>query len=199
MDDEKYLGEESSILDEMSETEVSQDYTGMVGTAIICLSMYIPIWIPEMAPYVGWIIILGFAIVFAPNLLKWKETSIHEFIGSETYFGDGDIYEQFIVEDIMTVVAAAEPFPFAEYCYEEEDIEQFINAVGGTAQLDPEAIEERITIAVAKRAAEITARPSIIKTLKFSLRNNRFVKNRFTARWHKEDTSTYKLEEDSEE
>jgi len=193
--DENYLGDEASILDEMQETEVSQDYTGMVGTAIICLSMYIPIWIPEMAPYIGWIIVLGFAIVFAPNLLKWREVAENTFIGSETYFGDGDIYEQFIVEDIMTVVAAAEPFEFAEYCYAEEDIEKFITAVGGTPQINPDVIDERITLAVAKRAAEINARPSMRKALKFWLFNNRIAKRLSREK----DTSVVKLTEDVEE
>lgn len=189
---EKFLGDEQTILDEMQETEVGKDWTGIIGTAIICLSMYIPMIIPTMGPFVGWIILFGFVIIATPGILKWKDVATSEFIGSETYFGDGDVYEQFIVEDMMTVVAAAEPFPFAEYCYKEEDLEQYITMVGGKPQVSAEAINERITKAIAERAAEMTAKPSVKGALKFWLSNNRIARR---LRREK-DTEIYKMSED---
>jgi len=195
------LTDEESILDELRDTEVARDYTGMLGTAIICLTISLPMYLPDLAPHAWIIFIIGLGVLSAPNFLKWRETSINDFIGSETYFGDGDIYEQFAVKDIMTVVAAAEPFPFAEFCYAEEDIEKYITDFGGTPQISKESINERIDFAIAKEAALIAARPSIIRTLKFSLRNNRFINHRFVKRFVKrfrkeKDTSVYKLTED---
>lgn len=193
---DKELTDEESILDEMQDTELAKDWTGMIGTAIICLSMYIPFWMPEMASHIGWVILFGFVIVLAPGLLKWKEVSVNSYIGSETYIGDGDIYEQFAVKNIETVVAAAEPFPFAAYCYEEEDIEKYITDFGGDSEIDPDIIKERITKAVADQAAIIIAKPSIRRALKFWLLHN----NRIAKRLRKEkDIEIYNLTEDVED
>ena len=186
---DKEYSDEAMILDELQDVEPPKEYYGYIGIICIFMSTYIPIFYPAMGAYMWIGMIIGFGVILYPNVMKYKEVAGKMFFGSETYIGDDDIYEQFEVTDVITVVAAANPFPFAEHCYNEEDITEPITALGGRVLIDPVAIRERITIEVAEKAALLAAEPTIKKALKHW--------------WHKKrhrgkDTSEYTLEEDVE-
>lgn len=180
---------EASILDEIQTTEKPVDIWGYIGIALICVTPSIPAYFPAFAGYSIWSIIIGFIILVAPNILKWKEVAGNVFIGSETYIGEDDIYEQFAVEDIITVCEAAEPFPFAEHCYKEEDITSYIDSVGGKSMISPDEIKKQIAMERKKLAEREELNPSIMRTLK--------------AKWklfklRRLDKKEYHLEEDTD-
>ena len=180
---------DASILDEIQPTDKPTDIMGYVGIIMIVASPYIPAYFPAFGQYMMLSIIIGFIILIAPNILKYKEIAGKVFIGSETYIGEDDVYEQFAVDDIIEVIAAAEPFPFAEHCYKEEDITEYLHSVGGKSQITPDLIKEQINLEVKRKAKELELNPSIIRTLK--------------AKWHffrnkNKDETEYKLKDGSE-